>query len=221
MFLTKVGRLMTFEETLAYIQGILPTVITIATPIGGAIVWILAERKKYQKTVDARNATEAERERSYADRVTNRLKTAEETIERLTREIVEERLKHNDSLIPSDVLKTIVDNDPGLSWVKRRLKNGVFQMVRVSDGYAKVILKGPAQEYDGKTDYDIWPKETAELFTKNDELVYTTQEGIHIVEETPDGKFVGRKFPVRLEDGQDYIVGIGVYEANTTILPPD
>jgi hypothetical protein len=209
---------MTVEEFFALITGSIPTVLTIATPIGAAVVWIVAERRKYKKDAAARDQNEAERERSYAERVTNRLKTAEETIERLTRELVEERLKHNVGLIPADVLKTIVDNDPGLSWVKRRIKEGVYQMVRVSEGYAKVILKGPAELYDGKTDYDIWPNETAFLFVQNDELVYRTQEGHHLVEPTPDGRFVGRKFPVRLSDGQDYIVGIGVYEPNPPVV---
>ena len=87
-------------------------------------------------------------------------------------------------------------------------------MVRVSEGYAKVILSGPAELYDGKSDYDIWPTETAYVFIQNDELVYRTQEGHHLVEPTPHGRFIGRKFPVRLADGQDYIVGIGVYEPN-------
>lgn len=209
---------MTFEEILSYIQGILPTVITIATPIGGALVWIIAERKKYQKTESERANTEAERERSYADRITNRLKVSEETIERLTLELVEERLKHNVGLVPADVLKTIVDNDPGLSWVKHRIKEGEYRMVRVSDGYAKLFLQGPTGLYDGKSDYEIWPKDIADQFVKNDELVYKTQEGHHIVEPTTEGRFVGRKFPIRLSDGQDYIVGIGVYEPHTKFV---
>jgi hypothetical protein len=209
---------MILDEILTYIQGILPAVITIATPVGAALVWIIAERKKYQKTESDRANTEAERERSYAERITNRLKVSEETIERLTLELVEERLKHNVGLIPSDVLRTIVDNDPGLSWVKHRVKEGVYNMVRVSDGYAKLFLKGPAGLYDGKSDYDIWPKEIADQFVKNDELVYKTQEGHHIVEPTTEGRFVGRKFPVRLSDGQDYIVGIGVYEPHTKFV---
>lgn len=209
---------MTVEEFFALISNSIPTLLTIATPIGAAIVWVVAERRKHKKESDVRDQNEADRERSYADRVTNRLKTAEETIERLTRELVEERLKHNVGLIPADVLKTIVDNDPGLSWVKRRVKEGVYHMVRVSDGYAKVILQGPAELYDGKTDFEIWPNETAYLFSQNDELVYRTQEGHHLIEPTPGGRFVGRKFPVRLSDGQDYIVGIGVYEPNPPVV---
>jgi hypothetical protein len=212
---------MTLEEFFQLVSTSIPTILTIATPIGGAIVWIVAERRKYKKDQAAKDLSEADRERSYAERVTNRLKTAEETIERITLDLVEERLKHNASLVPSDVLKTIVDNDPGISWVKRRVKEGLFQMVRCSQGYAKVILKGPAELYDGKTDYDIWPKETAEIFSKNDESVYKTQEGQHIVEPTPDGRFIGRKFPIRLMDGRDYIVGIGVYEVNPTVVVED
>lgn len=211
---------MSLEEIFTAIQGAIPTILTIATPIGAAVAYIVAERRKFKKDAAARDINEAERERSYAERVTNRLKTAEETIERLTREIVEERLKHNAGLIPIDVLKSIVDNDPGVSWVKRRISEGVFHMVRVSDGYAKVILRGPPELYDGKTDYDIWPKEVAYAFSMNDELVYRTQEGHHLVESTPSGRFIGRKFPVRLSDGQDYIVGIGIYEPKEPSIEP-
>ena len=68
---------MILDEILTYIQGILPAVITIATPVGAALVWIIAERKKYQKSESERANTEAERERSYAERITNRLKVSE------------------------------------------------------------------------------------------------------------------------------------------------
>ena len=104
-------------DFLSALQEAIPSILTIATPIGAAIVWIVAERRKYAKEAEVREDNEAERERTYAERVTNRLKTAEETIERLTRDILEERLKHNANLVPSDVLKIIIDNDPGISWV--------------------------------------------------------------------------------------------------------
>lgn len=204
-------------DFLSALQEAIPSILTIATPIGAAIVWIVAERRKYAKEAEVREDNEAERERTYAERVTNRLKTAEETIERLTRDILEERLKHNANLVPSDVLKIIIDNDPGISWVKKRLKQDVYQMVRVSAGYAKQFLKGPPEIYDGKTDFDVWPVEMAKEYVKNDESVYSTQEGHHVVETTPEGRFIGRKFPVRLSDAQDYIIGIGIYEPNQPV----
>jgi hypothetical protein len=207
----------TSVDFLTALQNAIPSILTIATPIGAAVVWIVAERRKYAKETVVREDTEAERERTFSERVTNRLKTAEETIERLTREIVEERLKHNANLVPVDVLRTIIDNDPGISWVKKRVKSGEYQMVRVSAGYAKIFLKGPPELYDGKSDFDIWPKDIAAEFVANDETVYTTQEGQHVVELTTVGRIIGRKFPVRLSDAQDYIIGIGVYEPNAPI----
>lgn len=207
----------TSVDFLTALQQAIPSILTIATPIGAAIVWIVAERSKFKKEEAVREDSEAERERTFSDRMTNRLKTAEETIERLTREIVEERLKHNANLVPVDVLRTIIDNDPGISWVKKRIKEGEYQMVRVSAGYAKIFLKGPPGLYDGKSDFDIWPKDIAAEFVANDEIVYTTQEGKHVVELTTVGRIIGRKFPVRLSDTQDYIIGIGVYEPNAPI----
>lgn len=194
------------------LDQIVTQVLSIATPISAALVYILNERNKAKRQKKQDDLDEAERERSYSDRVSNRLKSAEETIERLTKELTEERLRHNKHIIPSDVLRDFIDSDPGVSWVKRRMAENEYIMIRCSKGYAKEILQGPPDIYDGKSDEEIWGKQTADNFNKTDEEVYKHQEGVHLSEHTPKGTFVGRKFPIRLPDGVDYIVGIGIFE---------
>lgn len=195
------------------LEDIIKNLLSVVTPIAAALVYILNERRKAKKEQKIEDLTEAERERSYSDRVTIRMKNAEETIERITKELTEEKLKQGKHLIPSDVLRDLIDNDPGISWVKRRMGVMEYVMIRCSKGYARELLEGPPEIYDGKTDKEVWGEETAKLFNSNDEAVYKKQEGIHIIEEIANkGKFVGRKFPIRLPDGVDYIVGIGTFE---------
>lgn len=196
------------------VDQIVTQVLSIVTPISAALVYILNERNKAKRQKKQDEIDEAERERLYSDRVSNRLKTAEETIERLTRELTQERIGQNKHIIPADILRDFIDSDPGISWVKRRMTENQYVMIRCSKGYAKEILQGPPDIYDGKSDEEIWGKEVADSFVKTDEQIYKNQEGIHLIEKTPKGVFVGRKFPIRLPDGIDYVVGIGSFEKN-------
>lgn len=190
---------MTLEEIGTYIP-------IIGVPLAGAIAWVYNE---YRKDKKEKSLSDITRERTYADRLEHRLLDREADIERLSKQVMEARTLTGMS--PEEVLKDFVNNDPGLSWVKKRVGPYSYTMIRVSKGYAKTFLKGPPEIYDGKTDNDMWPIEVAVMFAQNDEKVYIDQEGIHIVEKTPDGNFVGRKFPVHLE-GADYVIGVGGYE---------
>lgn len=189
--------------TLADIGTYIPL---IGVPVAGAVAWIWNEYRKDRKE---RSETDIARERTYADRLEQRLKARETDIERLTKDLMTARLEGGSK--PEDILKAIIDNDPGISWAKCRAESGDYYMVRVSVGYARAILGNAPEFYDNKRDDQIWDAATALMFKKNDELVHTKQEGIHLVEETPRGKFVGRKFPLRLGTC-DYVVGIGSYE---------
>ncbi|MGL5328773.1 MAG: PAS domain-containing sensor histidine kinase, partial [Peptostreptococcaceae bacterium] len=63
-------------------------------------------------------------------------------------------------------LSYMLKNFPGLSWIKDR--NGVY--VDVNYTYANYFNTTP-QDMIGKTDYDIWKKEEADKFKKEDEYV--------------------------------------------------
>jgi len=181
-------------------------IAAIGTPVGGAIVWLWNEIRKNGKE---KASSDIERERTYADRLENRLRDREADIERISKELMTARTA--DGLAPEEVLRSLIDNDPGISWVKKRVSASNYIMVRVSRGYAVNILAGAPEDYDGKRDDQIWPAATAALFAANDELVHKSQQGAHITEEFATGKFIGRKFPVHIS-GNNYVVGIGSYE---------
>lgn len=181
-------------------------IAAIGTPVGGAVVWLWNELRKAGKE---KAASDIERERTYADRLEARLRDREADIERISKELMLSRTA--DGLAPEEVLRSLIDNDPGISWVKKRISASNYIMVRVSRGYAVSILHGAPEDYDGKRDNQIWPADVAAKFNTNDELVHTTQVGTHVVEVLSDGKFIGRKFPVHIA-GSNYVVGIGSYE---------
>lgn len=202
-----------------------------ATLVGGGVTWLamyVREVRKderddvsgqittFEALLDRATATiSGLEEKLYArdERVDKLLLERQEAAERL----LELKLALADrGTPPADVLRTIVDRDPGLMWAKKRLPDGRYVMLRVSEGYARLFLKGPASFYDGKQDSEIWPQEVADMFHINDELVYQEQRGRRIEEEiqTTDGRtgvFRGRKYPVRLADGFHYIIGVGEY----------
>jgi hypothetical protein len=146
--------------------------MSIITPVAAAIVYVMNERRKAKADKKKEDLDEDEIERSYSERLSNRLKSAEETIERITKELTDERLKQNKHIVPSDILRDFIDSDPGVSWVKKRISQSEFVMIRCSKGYAKVILEGPPELYDGKSDHEIWGQEAAVSFNKTDEEVY-------------------------------------------------
>jgi hypothetical protein len=181
-------------------------IAAIGTPVGGAIVWLWNE---VRKSASDKAKTDIERERTYADRVEAKLREREIDVERLSKELMLARTA--DGMSPEEVMRALADNDPGISWVKKRISAFNYVMVRVSRGYAVSILHGAPEDYDDKRDNQIWPAELAAKFTSNDELVHTSQVGIHVIEQLTNGKFTGRKFPVHIA-GNNYIVGIGSYE---------
>ena len=57
--------------------------MSVITPVAAAIVYVMNERRKAKADKKQEELDEAERERSYSERLSNRLKSAEETIERI------------------------------------------------------------------------------------------------------------------------------------------
>ena len=172
---------------------------------------------------DDRDVTIAERELSYSGRLENRIAnlepqrvTLEKDKETLQTEVIQLKLAASDNSDPEDVLRHIVDEDPGIMWIKKRRGPKNFVMLRVSRTYATTYLGGPQNLYDGKTDADLWDKEIADMFTETDEKVYVNQVGEHIEEliigspSGAEGIFKGRKYAISLSSG-DYVIGTGVH----------
>jgi hypothetical protein len=105
---------------------------------------------------------------------------------------------------------------PGLAWIKRYdAKNSTYVMVELSDQYVLRILGGHRDAYIGKTDFDVWTYEEAEVFRQGDDDTRTgrrnpTQKVIEPWESSRTGQkgtFEGRKWAFSIE-GDTYVAGI-------------
>lgn len=72
-----------------------------------------------------------------------------------------------------------------------------------------------SEECRGKTDFELWPREVAEEFRRNDEAVLTSGRVVEVVEEAPDPdgnlrSWWSFKFPVQDSSGARYVGGIGL-----------
>jgi PAS domain S-box-containing protein len=94
----------------------------------------------------------------------------------------------------------IIENTPAVVFIKDR----DFQYVMVNSRYEELFgIRN--DEIKGKTDYDIFPKETAEQFRANDLQVFTERRSFQVEEHVPqnDGMhtYLSVKFPIYDEQG--------------------
>ncbi|CAK9003874.1 Transglycosylase-like protein with SLT domain, partial [Durusdinium trenchii] len=99
-------------------------------------------------------------------------------------------------------LRRSVETAEGLVFVKRRplaRPDVLPRMFALSEDYVETLLGGDMSAYLGKTDFDVWPAETAALFNQGDEHAY--QLGLahnfgkasrHRVDEPYESVFTGR-----------------------------
>jgi hypothetical protein len=195
----------------------------IFTAIGGGMTFLYNFLKKRKEDKGNQDQKALEREINYSKQIESRLMEAEEKAERLMKENVVLQIQNsNVGTTPADVLNEIIVKDPGIIWAKKRQideqGNPIYIMLSCSFGYARVFLGGSPESYNGKSDYEIWPKDIADQFHKNDESVFMHQHGSHVDEKIKGGptgitgRFVGRKYPVLLQDGQNYIIGTGHFD---------
>lgn len=186
------------------------------TFLGGGIAWVWAQWRQERKDRAAQKGGVLEKELAYTDRVEKRNEMLLADHERLLKELLRarEQLAGN-HIPPEEILRSIVRADElGLIWVKERVAEFDFVMVAVSPRYARDLLGGPPEIYDGRRDADIWPHDVAATFAANDEATHKMQETIAVKERVEGGgtnaagMFVGRKFPVRI-GARDFIMGIG------------
>lgn len=107
-------------------------------------------------------------------------------------------------------LRSFLDNSAVYGWMKDEEGRYVF----LSKNYEQ-HLGVQAEELLGKTDFDYWPRETAEQFLANDRGVFATNRAIEFVEEgtTADGKrpwWLCHKFPYQDETGKRFVGGLAV-----------
>ena len=84
------------------------------------------------------------------------------------------------------------------------------KMMMLNDEYCKTYHRC-REDYLGKTDYDVWDKETADLYKKNDELTLNSQLGYTVTHnsEVDDTMIIKWRIP-GLAKNEYYIAGIAV-----------
>jgi PAS domain S-box-containing protein len=106
-------------------------------------------------------------------------------------------------------LSAIIENQPGLVW----LKDTDSRFLAVNRAFAISCGKQKAEELAGKTDLDIWPKELAEKYRRDDLEIMDTKKPAVVEEPIYDqGKtrwFETFKTPVL--DGQGMVIGTTGY----------
>lgn len=103
-----------------------------------------------------------------------------------------------------------MDNSPAISWMKDEQGRHVYLSRTCTRRFGMQL-----EDSRGKTDFDLWPREIAEEFRRNDQEVLHTGRTLDVVEETvaPDGSrcyWRNLKFPFQDASGRRFVGGIGV-----------
>jgi PAS domain S-box-containing protein len=121
------------------------------------------------------------------------------------------RKQAEDSLQASEErFRVFMENSPTFAWIKDEQGQHVY----LSKAYEKRFGVRP-EDWQGKTDFDIWPPDLAQKFRNTDLEALTSGQTTEVIEETvtPDGnravwwKF---KFPMHDASGAKYVGGVGV-----------
>ncbi|MGE5376688.1 MAG: PAS domain S-box protein [Bacteroidota bacterium] len=96
---------------------------------------------------------------------------------------------------------------PGLAWIKDIQGRYVF-----ANAAAQKAFNRPLEEIYGRTDWEIFPPETAVQFNRNDDRAMEEEKGVQVVETLPqvDGVVhhsLVTKFPIPGPDGRPVMIG--------------
>jgi PAS domain S-box-containing protein len=106
--------------------------------------------------------------------------------------------------------RAFMDNSPFIAWAKDDQGRHIYLNRAYEDRFGVKL-----DDWYGKTDFELWPADIAELFWKNDQMVLSSNGLTQIEEETenPDGgrsQWWNFKFPFRDATGRRYVGGIGL-----------
>jgi len=122
---------------------------------------------------------------------------------------VEEALRNRESY-----LSAIIENQPGLVW----LKDTQSRFLAANQAFATSCYKQRGEDLVGKTDLDIWPRELAEKYRRDDFMIMETGKST-MVEEPIYDKGETRwyeTFKTPVLDGQGMIIGTTGYARDIT-----
>ena len=124
---------------------------------------------------------------------------------------ITERKKTERALARSEIrFREFMANSPAAAWMKD--EEGRF--VYYNEAFRRAF-DTCGEDWLGRNDFDIWPRERAEEFRKNDLEVREGGIPIEVIEETTDRGGPARywltsKFPITDVDGTRFVAGIGV-----------
>ena len=103
-----------------------------------------------------------------------------------------------------------LNNSPAIAWLKDDAGRHVYHN-ETYENYFQIR----SEEWRGKSDFELWPKEMAELFWRNDQDVLQHHRAIQVLEETKraDGAvdyWLNSKFPLVDSAGDKFVGGIGI-----------
>jgi PAS domain-containing protein len=111
--------------------------------------------------------------------------------------------------VARELLLELMHLNPALVFLKDEQGRYVYLNKTYEDNF---IHSG---DWYGKTDFDFWSRESAELFRANDAAVLRSNEAHQFVEDSFDAKgdrhvWVNYKFPLTDSQGRRYCAGIGI-----------
>ncbi len=109
----------------------------------------------------------------------------------------------------SHLFSSFMSNTPNMTWIVDEYQNFRF----INDGFKKAFQV--TENTIGLSIYDIFPKEIADEFVKNNQIVWDTNQSIEVFEKGigPDGKdqwYHVVKFPLEAENGIRLLGGVAL-----------
>jgi PAS domain S-box-containing protein len=112
--------------------------------------------------------------------------------------------------LAGEQLRAFLENSAVIAWLKDEDGRHVF----LSQNYEK-RFNVRLEDWKGKTDFELWPREVAEEFRRNDLAILASGGPKEVIERaaTPDGSetwWLNNKFVFRSSSGRRYVGGLGV-----------
>lgn len=128
----------------------------------------------------------------------------------VVKDITERKQAETKVRVAEQRLRAFLENSAVCGWMKDEEGRYVF----LSENHHR-RFGVQFENWQGKTDFDLWPREVAEEFRRDDLKVLTNGSAVEVLEETSNeasGRswWLSRKFPFQDTTGKRYVGGLGV-----------